>query len=109
MEGRKGTVYVAGKINGNPDFYREFAEARDRLYRQGWTHVITPDVLSPLGLEYEQYMTICCAMIDASEAVYLLGNWKTSPGAIREKFYAMSRNKVILFEEDEDEEQPVRP
>lgn len=109
MEGRKGTVYVAGKINGNPDFYREFAEARDRLYRQGWTHVITPDVLSPLGLEYEQYMTICCAMIDASEAVYLLRNWKSSPGAIREKFYAMSRNKVILFEEDEDEEQPVRP
>lgn len=108
MEGRKGTVYVAGKINGNPDFYREFAEARDRLYRQGWTHVITPDVLSPLGLEYEQYMTICCAMIDASEAVYLLRNWKSSPGAIREKFYAMSRNKVILFEEDEDEEQPVR-
>lgn len=109
MEGRKGTVYVAGKINGNPDFYREFAEARDRLYRQGWTHVITPDVLSPLGLEYEQYMTICCAMIDASEAVYLLRNWKTSSGAIREKFYAMSRNKVILYEEDEDEEQPVRP
>ncbi|MBQ3801984.1 MAG: DUF4406 domain-containing protein [Treponema sp.] len=109
MEGRKGTIYVVGKIGGNPDFRGDFARARDRLYRERWTRVITPDILSPLGLEYEQHITICNAMIDASEAVYLLGNWKTSPGAIREKFYAMSRNKVILFEEDEDEEQPVRP
>ena len=98
MEGRKGTVYVAGKIGGNPDFRTDFARARERLWREGWPRVITPDILSILDLEYEQYMAICTAMIDVSEAVYMLGNWKESPGAIRERFYAMSKEKRLIYE-----------
>lgn len=43
-------------------------------------------------------MAICTAMIDVSEAVYMLGNWKESPGAIRERFYAMSKEKRVIYE-----------
>lgn len=86
---KKQKIYIAGKIKGNPNFKEDFATARRKLEEQGYI-VLDPSLL-PAGMEYEDYMTICYAMIDTAKQIKLLHNWKDSPGANREKKYAESK------------------
>lgn len=92
------TIYIAGKITGNPTYQDDFAEAVLKLKEQGYTHIINPCCLSVLNLEYEQYMKITFAMVDVADAVYFLKNWEDSEGAKREYLYATSKNKEIIRE-----------
>ncbi len=79
-------VYIAGKINGNPTFREDFQQQEDKLLSQGYA-VLNPAKL-PDNLGYEDYMHICLAMIDVADIVFLLPNWRNSPGATREYEYA---------------------
>jgi len=89
-------VYIAGKISGFPDYKQRFAEAAARLAAQG--HIPLNPALLPEGMPYESYFPICFAMIDVSEAVYMLENYRDSNGALRELAYAGESGKRILFE-----------
>lgn len=91
-------IYVAGKITGLDNFREIFEKAVKKLKKNGH-NVMNPAAL-PGGFEYEEYMKICFAMIDACEAVYFLDNWQDGPGAIREHKYASSQNKILMFEVD---------
>ena len=93
-------VYIAGKITGLENYQQKFRAAQDRLEARGYS-VMNPAVL-PLGFDYEDYMRICFAMIDVCDAVYMLDNWRDSPGAIREYEYA--KGKEIIFEGVESEQ-----
>ena len=90
------TVYISGKITGEPSFKLYFGEAERELREEGW-RVISPTIL-PGNLDYEQYMTICFAMIDVSDCVYMLRNWKDSKGAQRELEYARAKSKNVLWQ-----------
>lgn len=48
-------------------------------------------------MEYEQYVNICFAMIDESDAIYLLDNYEDSPGALRELERAKLKGKEIWY------------
>ena len=90
-------VYLAGKMYGLPDRgKKQFDEAEERLKRMGHT-VLNPAVL-PLGLSDEQAMPICLAMINASDAIYLLNGFNDSPGARLESEYAGYMRKKIVYE-----------
>lgn len=91
------TVYISGKMTGEFGYEAVFADAVFLLRENGWRKIINPCCLSVLDLDYEQYMTICFAMIDASDVVYMLGNWKESPGAQRELSYALAKRKEIIY------------
>lgn len=91
------TVYISGAIAKNPNFMRDFKSAENIVKKLGYEKVINPTCLSSLNLDYEQFMIICFAMIDASDEVAFLTNWKDSSGARREYLYAISRNKKIRF------------
>lgn len=93
------TIYISGKITGNPTYQDDFAEAVLKLKEQGYTHIINPCCLSVLNLEYEQYMQITFTMVDVADAVYFLKNWEDSAGAKREYSYALSKNKKIIMEQ----------
>ena len=95
---RKETVYVSGAITGVPYFKNIFGKAVQRLRNEGFDKILTPTIL-PDNLEYEQYMTICFSMIDASDVVYMLPNWEESHGATREYYYALSKHKQFIMEE----------
>lgn len=93
----KETIYIAGAITGNSDYRNYFQKAEKYLKENGFEKILNPTVL-PDNLEHEQYMKICFSMIDVSDTVYLLRNWRDSDGATREYYYAMSQKKKIIFE-----------
>jgi len=87
-------IYIAGKINGLLNFKEIFDKKKKELEDEGYV-VLSPADL-PNGMEYEDYMVICYAMIDVADAIYFLPNWVDSSGAKRERHYALSKQKVLL-------------
>ena len=88
-------IYLAGPITGIPDYKRRFAEAEDELTSQG--HIVLNPAELPDNLgDCDAYMKLCLPMIDAADAIVLLGGWKDSRGACREWGYAMALNKIIV-------------
>lgn len=93
-------IYISGKMTGLPDLGRQkFMETQSQLEKLGHT-VLNPAILPP-GLEKSAYMPICLAMVDAAEAIYMLDNWKQSPGAQIEHDYAAYRGKLIIYSAEE--------
>jgi hypothetical protein len=90
------SVYIAGKISGDPDYRAKFNRARRMLTDLGFRPVINPAEL-PDGISYERCMKICFAMLDACEAVAFLPNWRESKGAVREFARALLKGKRIVF------------
>lgn len=93
MEGL--VVYISGKITGDPDFRRKFADAAKRVRVLGGVPLNPADL--PGGMPREKYLPICLAMIDAADAVLLLDDWKTSQGAKIEERYAAYQNKTLIY------------
>lgn len=90
-------VYISGKITGDTNYVKKFAEAEFDLRTRGY-NVINPCDLCYPFLSYEQFMHIDFALIDVSDAVYMLKDWEESVGAMREKVYAESKGKDIMYE-----------
>ena len=90
-------IYIAGKITGEENYRQKFKAAQDELEARGY-RAMNPAILPP-GFDYEDYMRICFAMIDVCDAVYMLDNWRDSPGAMREHEYASRAGKDIVYEE----------
>ena len=92
------TIYIAGKITGNDNFIDDFTKAEIELIRRGYTKIINPCCLSKLNLDHEQFMTITLSMVDVADELYMLKNWEDSNGARKEYLYAVSKDKVIVYE-----------
>ena len=90
-------VYIAGRITGDPRYREKFAEAEAAL-REVWRIPLNPAV-PPEGMEAEDYMRICTAMLDSADAIGLLGDWTDSPGAQLELHYAdyVGKKKMDLW------------
>lgn len=93
------TVYLAGKITGDPCFYSKFLAARKQLEAAGFL-VMSPAELTQ-GFPYEAYKPINKPMIDACEMVCFLPDWSESEGAIYEMGYALAKAKHICFYDGE--------
>lgn len=88
-------IYLAGKITGDPNYREKFKAKAEELRNQGYI-VMNPAVL-PDGFEYEDYLQICFAMIDACDTVYFLDDYRYSPGAIREQIKAVKDGKNRIY------------
>ena len=91
----KPTVYIAGKITGDPDYKAKFKHAAEVLTSVGYT-VLSPTILPSEGFAYEAYMRMSYAMLRECEAVCFLPSWMDSKGALREFDQARRKNKAIL-------------
>lgn len=96
------TVYIAGPITNNENYLQDFQNAENKLKEMGFTKIINPTCLSKLNLDYEQFMKITLAMVETSDIVYLLRNWKKSGGAKREAELAFELKKDVMYEIDEE-------
>ena len=90
-------VYIAGRITGDQRYREKFAEAEAALREVG--HIPLNPAVLPEGMEKEDYMRICTAMLDSADAIGLLGDWTSSPGAQLEMHYAdyVGKKKMDLW------------
>lgn len=87
-------VYIAGQITGNKYYRGEFAAAEKKLRELGYIP-INPAIL-PEGLDREDYMRICLAMLDSADAIALLPTWAHSGGAKIELALAEYTGKKVI-------------
>lgn len=92
----KKKIYIAGKITGLKDYKKNFDRAEVELKKQG--HVVVNPSVVPEGLNYDDYMNICTAMLKACDTIYMLNNWKDSTGAKIEHQIAELSGKEIIYQ-----------
>ena len=92
------TVYIAGRITGDPDYKAKFADAAARLEGLGFV-ALSPAIL-PGGLSLADYMKIDMSMIDVADLVVFLPDWNQSGGAQLEKHYCDYTQKPHCFLSD---------
>lgn len=90
------TVYLAGRITGDPDYKAKFAAAAEKLERAGFA-VLNPAMLPAEGFTYEAYIRLSSAMLDECAAACFLPDWKESNGARGEYGRAERVGKRIFF------------
>lgn len=76
-------IYLAGKITGDRDYRAKFAAAAEKITAQG--HIVLNPAELPEGMQQQDYMRICIAMMDCAEAVAFLPDWAESRGARAER------------------------
>lgn len=90
-------VYIAGKISDTTDFKERFKAMENKLKAMGHK-VLNPVVLSDFGIEWQDYLCICFAMIQVADKVYMQKGWRDSKGAMAERAYAIAVGKEIEYE-----------
>lgn len=101
-------IYIAGKIQGLPfdEVKDKFQKVENALHREG-LKVINPLKLGiPFTWPYREQIDACLKVIakDAT-AIYLLNDWKDSPGAKEEFQYVAQINTtrrppIMIYFED---------
>lgn len=95
----KETVYLAGKITGDPYYRSKFHEAACELAAAGFI-VVNPAKLPAEGFTWEAYMRMSSAMLDECAAGCFLPDWTESRGATEEFSKAAAAGKrVFMFDE----------
>lgn len=96
----KTVVYLAGRITGREDTYREEFKRWARRERACRRVVLNPAEL-PEGMPYESYMPICMAMIQAADRVLVLPGSEGSRGVAAEVAFARCIGKPVEYAEED--------
>ena len=91
-------IYLSGKITGDANYRQKFGSMEKELHSYGYV-VFNPAIL-PDGFEYEDYMDLDLLILSRCDAIFLMRDWKNSPGANREYEEAKRLGLRILTEED---------
>ena len=105
------SIYVAGPMTGIPQHnFKAFDAAVERLRLAGWSvyspveigwlcGINTSDENEPDAETYRRLVRAEMAALVQCDAIYLLKDWRDSPGATAEYYYAKACGKEILFEQ----------
>ena len=91
-------VYLSGMITGDSNYRQKFKAMAEELLSYGYV-VFNPAVLRD-GFDYEDYMDFDLLILSRCDAIFLMRDWKNSPGAKRECEEAKRLGLQILTEED---------
>ena len=94
------TIYLAGKITGDPDYRAKFLHFQFDLMRRRKDEddkFINPAAAGlPQGLPPADYISITVPMLLAADAAAFLPDWKDSPGARIERAICEYINLPIM-------------
>ena len=90
-------LYLSGPVTGIQDYKARFKHAQVTLTMAGNQTVLNPAVIPPGLHEYDDYMRISLAMLDAADGIVMLPGWKGSRGAKIELRAAIRAGKKIYF------------
>ncbi|WP_417669474.1 DUF4406 domain-containing protein [Pseudoalteromonas tetraodonis] len=89
-------IYIAGPMTGLPNFNREAFNTMAEVILRNGNIPLNPATL-PAGLEQNEYMDICFAMVRAAEQVVFLSGWGESEGAQAEYAYSKKLGLELLM------------
>ena len=88
-------IYIAGPMAGCPDENREAFQKYETALKKKGDIILNPAWL-PKGLQKNDYMPICLAMLQAADAIFLMPGWRNSKGANLESEFAKYQGKMII-------------
>lgn len=98
-------IYISGAISSDMENYKnKFKNAKEHLERQGHTVVNPVEVSENLQQRlrreptYAEYMRNDLAALFTCEAIYMLSDWKTSPGARLEHCIAVTLAMIVIYQ-----------
>lgn len=93
-------IYVSGKMSDLPDFnFDKFEKAERQLLDKGYS-VVNPHKIPENqveGMSWGQYMVNDLRYILQCDAIAVLDDWTTSPGAQLEMLFAQREGKKIYL------------
>ena len=94
-------IYIAGKITGliREEFLENFSRAEVEIRASG-NIPINPSRLYVYGLSYEDYIKIDRILLRSCDEIYMLRNWKDSPGARDELKWAQNVGMKVWYESE---------
>lgn len=92
----KETVYLAGRITGDPNYRKKFEMAARELEAAGFV-VVNPALLPEGGFSWDAYMRMSSAMLDECKASCFLPDWADSRGAMIEFGRATATGKRVFM------------
>lgn len=90
------TAFISGKVTGDDDYIQKFRLCEKECLRKGIV-ALHPALLPERGFTYEQYMTMCRAMIDCCDSMIMCPDWRDSSGAKVEHEYAQNQLMPIYY------------
>ncbi len=91
-------IYISGKITGTNDFKERFAAVEKRLKVDGHRAINPIKICSHIqpGSTWATYMRTCIRALTRADAIYLLRDWRKSPGAKLEYQIALALGMNVL-------------
>lgn len=91
-------IYISGKITGTDDYMERFAAVEKRLKVDGHRVINPVKICSHIqpGSTWEKYMRTCIRALTRADAIYLLRDWRKSPGAKLEYQIALALGMNVL-------------
>lgn len=89
------TVYIAGKITGDPGYRAKFKWVEAGLEGYGYTP-ISPAWLPAKGFSYRGYLRMGQALLRECQAICLMPGWQESNGAVLEAEAAVKKGLMVM-------------
>lgn len=93
----KKRIYLSGKISGDDNYARKFADKEKELTEQGFL-VFNP-AKHPNMFSWEEFMELDLLALKNCDSIYLLSDWKDSRGAKIEYDEAVRLGKEVIYDE----------
>lgn len=93
------SIYISGKITGDPNFEAKFRKAEQYLIEQGWNYwyIVNPAKECNQKWPWWRQMLRCLRLLAGCKVVVMLPDWRESRGARKEHRWARRLKKEIIY------------